>query len=93
METLTTTQVVELSKCPEYTIHYWRTQGVISPIGVRKPGSGHSLEWDPKIVDILRVLVKIEKSFNLVSTILLKKVVDNFDAGELQLEEGIVLKW
>ena len=92
-ETLSTAELAYQSKCPEYTITYWRNQGVIAPFGDRNPGSGYHLEWNPEVVTVLKVLVKIEKSFAVVSTQLLKKVVENFEKGQLELEEGIILKW
>ena len=93
MKTLSTAELAYATKCQEHTINYWRNQEVISPIGNRNPGSGFHIEWDPELVPIVKVLVQIEKSFAVISTNLLKKIVEHFEDGQIELEKGIVLKW
>ena len=92
-ETLSTSQLARLAGCQEHTINYWRNQEVISPIGDKNPGSGYQLEWDPNLVPVVKMLVKIENYFKVVSCVFLKEIVKNFDKGRLELDEGIVLTW
>ncbi len=72
----------------------WIAKRAISPLGDPHPGSGYIREFDESIVDRVKLMVFISNAFdNRLSVKTLKQIYNCFDAGSIELADGIVLRW
>lgn len=80
-------------------LDYWCRIGLI-PVhgGPANPGSGRSRQFDESIVEKIKVVHRICNAFGenksrSLTTEFLKKVLENYDKGYIDLGEDIYLGW
>ncbi len=75
-------------------IDYWCLKDVISPVGESCPGSGIKREFDESIISRVQLLAKLSKAFhNSLHKNEQKKIYEAYDAGFIDLGDGIILSW
>ncbi len=74
-------------------IDYWCCNGVISPVGENRPGSGIIRKFDKEIIDRVMLLVRLSKAFHYLNIHELKRIFEAYDQGFVEFGDGIILSW
>lgn len=92
IEVISTKELMALTGATMRQIDYWCTKDVISPLKDNNPGTGNPRQFNKDLVDKVRLIVKISKAFSRLNSPL-KRVIENYDYGFIELGDGITLSW
>lgn len=98
--TVSSSEFVEQTGITYRQLDYWCRQGIL-PVasGEANPGSGKSRRFDEDLVEKVKLVGRVCKALSKnehhsqISLSLLKKVLDNYDRGYIDLGEDIILGW
>ena len=91
---LSTSALIKKTGISQRQIDRWCKLGIISPVGRANPGQGRHREWDPNIVEKVKLLVRVSKAHNhQIPVTILKKIYKNYERGSIDLGKGLILTW
>lgn len=91
-ETISTNELARASGCTLRQLLYWYHERVIDPLPCQR-GSGFYLRWPVETVEVCVVLRAISKGLGGAQTTLLRRVVEQFDVGFVELDGRVRLSW
>lgn len=90
---INTIKLMNLSGATYRQIAYWSERGIIRAAKNHDESSGYPKFWHPSLVEKLRVMVEMSNLLKKQPTLLVQLIHDNFEDGEVSLDEALTLKW
>ncbi len=89
-----TSELTERTGASFRQIDHWCRIGVISPIGNGCPGSGQLRAFPEEVVDRVKLLVQLSKTFGDANRrTIFKKLYARYDDKFIDLGDGVILTW